>query len=116
MTQQAVTRQRCGACGGELCSLLDENGALSREFLTARGSCCTNGCRNCPYDKPQSITGQAVVCATKKTCERCAATFECRSAACWCHEVRLSPATLKWLERQYEDCLCPDCLKSFSAC
>ena len=27
----------------------DENGALTREFLLRRGSCCQNGCRNCPY-------------------------------------------------------------------
>jgi hypothetical protein len=30
--------------------IFDEDGALSREFLLARGFCCGNGCRNCPYD------------------------------------------------------------------
>ena len=26
-----------------------ENEPLSREFLLARGSCCHNNCKNCPY-------------------------------------------------------------------
>jgi hypothetical protein len=29
--------------------IFDEDGALSRAFLIARGYCCGNGCRNCPY-------------------------------------------------------------------
>jgi hypothetical protein len=27
----------------------DADGALSREFLLARGHCCSERCRNCPY-------------------------------------------------------------------
>jgi len=30
--------------------IFDENGALTREFLLKRGTCCGNKCRNCPYD------------------------------------------------------------------
>ncbi|MFN2474867.1 MAG: DUF5522 domain-containing protein [Chthoniobacterales bacterium] len=30
-------------------SQFDADGALSREFLVARGFCCREGCRNCPY-------------------------------------------------------------------
>lgn len=30
-------------------SPFDPDGALSRRFLLARGHCCENGCRNCPY-------------------------------------------------------------------
>jgi hypothetical protein len=30
-------------------NIFDENGALSASFLLARGFCCGNGCRNCPY-------------------------------------------------------------------
>ena len=33
--------------------IFDENGALSRGFLLARGYCCGNGCRNCPYEPRQ---------------------------------------------------------------
>lgn len=36
--------------------LFDADGALSREYLLHRGTCCENGCRNCPYGfrKPAS--------------------------------------------------------------
>ncbi len=29
--------------------IFDENGALTARFLLARGFCCANGCKNCPY-------------------------------------------------------------------
>jgi hypothetical protein len=29
--------------------LFDPEGALTREYLLWRGTCCQNGCRNCPY-------------------------------------------------------------------
>ncbi|HZU13487.1 MAG TPA: DUF5522 domain-containing protein [Chloroflexota bacterium] len=29
--------------------IFDEDGALTTAFLIARGYCCGNGCRNCPY-------------------------------------------------------------------
>jgi uncharacterized protein (TIGR00290 family) len=31
-------------------STFDADGALSREFLLHRGTCCGNRCRNCPYE------------------------------------------------------------------
>ncbi len=31
-------------------ALFDVDGALTREYLLARGHCCGNRCRNCPYD------------------------------------------------------------------
>jgi hypothetical protein len=33
--------------------LFDADGALSREYLLHRGTCCGNGCRNCPYGGPR---------------------------------------------------------------
>jgi hypothetical protein len=30
--------------------IFDADGALTAEFLLARGYCCANGCRNCPYE------------------------------------------------------------------
>ncbi|HEX6506290.1 MAG TPA: DUF5522 domain-containing protein [Chloroflexota bacterium] len=30
--------------------IFDEDGALTAQFLLARGYCCGNGCRNCPYE------------------------------------------------------------------
>jgi len=32
----------------------DGDGALTREFLLRRGSCCQNSCRNCPYSSSSS--------------------------------------------------------------
>ncbi len=29
--------------------IFDPDGALTASFLLARGYCCANGCRNCPY-------------------------------------------------------------------
>jgi Family of unknown function (DUF5522) len=29
--------------------IFDDDGALTASFLLARGYCCGNGCRNCPY-------------------------------------------------------------------
>ena len=114
VTCTALTGEACAACDCELLPLLDSDGAISREFLTARGSCCNNGCRNCPYDKGGTTTGQCVACTTRKTCQRCKACFECRSGDCWCDNVRLRPATLKWLMRSYDGCLCPSCLAEFA--
>lgn len=28
----------------------DAQGALTRDYLLRRGTCCGNGCRHCPYD------------------------------------------------------------------
>lgn len=114
-TQQAVTRQICGACGGELLPFLDENGAISRAFLIARETCCGNGCRNCPYEKVNATAHESVSRATEKTCPRCDELFECRSGACWCENVRLCPSALEQLDRNFIGCLCPACRLSFQA-
>jgi len=39
----------CEKCGVGLQRIVDELGALSREYLMARHVCCENFCRNCPY-------------------------------------------------------------------
>jgi Cysteine-rich CWC len=62
------------------------------------------------------MSDQGAVCTIEKICQRCAATFECRSSGCWCNNVRLSAAKLKWLEKHYENCLCPACLASIESC
>ena len=49
ITVHAASGEKCKACGAKLFPLLDEGGALSRDFLVARRSCCDSGCRNCPY-------------------------------------------------------------------
>jgi hypothetical protein len=114
VTRQTATREVCEGCASELLPLLDENGAISRDFLVARGTCCSNGCQNCPYEKVTSSGGQCAGNSRAKSCQRCGADFECWSGGCWCNNLRLSSATLKWLERSYDDCLCPLCLAEFS--
>jgi hypothetical protein len=111
--RQTASREMCRRCNGELLPLLDENGAISRSFLAARGSCCDTGCRNCPYENSEANDDAASSTQTKK-CERCNASFECRSGNCWCDNVQLAPATLQWLGRNYVGCLCPACLEKFS--
>ena len=115
IAQQTVSGQLCGICGGELLPFLDGRGAIAREFLLARGSCCSSGCRNCPYERTQSVSDQAIPSTTEKICPRCAATFQCRSGGCWCSDVCLGPIKIEWLKQHYENCLCPACLASIES-
>jgi hypothetical protein len=96
-----------------LLPLLDDNGAISASFLIARGSCCDTGCRNCPYEKSDRGETPAGV-AQQKSCRRCGTRFDCCSGDCWCEDVQLTAATLKWLQRNYAGCLCPACLAEFA--
>ena len=52
--------------------------------------------------------------AQQKTCPACGAAFPCLPGACWCAALRLSPHTRQTLRRQYDNCLCPDCLLPLS--
>ena len=51
----------------------------------------------------------------EKTCSRCGASFTCQNEArgCWCEDLTLSPETLALLRQQFDNCLCPTCLKSY---
>jgi hypothetical protein len=49
MSMGSGASKKCAGCGATLLALLDEDGALTKEFLAARGSCCGSGCKNCPY-------------------------------------------------------------------
>jgi hypothetical protein len=53
----------------------------------------------------------------EKTCSKCAAPFTCQNEArgCWCEDLTLSAETLALLRQQYDNCLCPACLKSYEA-
>jgi hypothetical protein len=51
-----------------------------------------------------------------KQCSKCGETFNCGGLlGCWCSDVKLDPATLAALKERYDNCLCPSCLKTFSA-
>jgi len=48
-------------------------------------------------------------------CPRCGKEFHCsKSAKCWCYELDIPPETMENLQREYENCLCPECLKPYA--
>ncbi|OUX17165.1 MAG: hypothetical protein CBE11_00300 [Rickettsiales bacterium TMED251] len=51
----------------------------------------------------------------KKKCSKCRRTFECKSSniyLCWCNKIKISEITRSSIKKNYENCLCPKCLKS----
>ena len=52
----------------------------------------------------------------EKECAKCGVVFSCgvQEKSCWCKEVQLSRYTLKFLETNFEGCLCPACLQPFA--
>jgi Cysteine-rich CWC len=50
-----------------------------------------------------------------KICSKCNVTFSCGSPepGCWCESIHLTHETLQLLKEKYDNCLCPECLKSF---
>ncbi len=53
--------------------------------------------------------------AKDKQCSKCGETFGCGGIlGCWCRDVKLDTAALAALKAQYNDCLCPTCLKALS--
>jgi ribosomal protein L34E len=48
-----------------------------------------------------------------KTCQRCKTIFECKAGSvtqCQCYEVQLSAEEHNYIEKNYTDCLCKNCL------
>ena len=47
-----------------------------------------------------------------KVCERCQKQFSCeaQTGACWCMDFTRA----KDIPKEFQDCLCPDCLREFS--
>jgi ribosomal protein L34E len=115
VTRQTLSGEMCHACDSELLPFLDEHGAISREFLAARGNCCSSGCRNCPYPAGDQTNTRQPASFEHKSCQRCGSGFDCLSENCWCGKLQLAPKTLEWLERNYAGCLCPACLAEFTA-
>jgi len=51
-----------------------------------------------------------------ETCPRCGAKFDCgKSGKCWCFEVDVPPAILEKIDKEYNSCLCPDCLNELAS-
>jgi hypothetical protein len=52
----------------------------------------------------------------QETCPRCGKTFRCsKSGRCWCFELALPPDMLDEIEKSYDRCLCPECLKEYAS-
>ncbi len=50
-----------------------------------------------------------------ETCPRCGASFTCsKSGKCWCFEVSVPDSVRDEIEKVYDRCLCPQCLKEVS--
>ena len=51
----------------------------------------------------------------QKVCPGCGKSFLCSpSGKCWCFEMYVSPIKLKFIEENFDSCLCPECLHKFS--
>lgn len=52
-----------------------------------------------------------------KTCAKCGVPFTCSNEqmGCWCENLYLDMKTLKLLKETYNNCLCPNCLNTFTS-
>jgi len=49
-------------------------------------------------------------------CPRCGSRFTCgKSGKCWCFSVDVPREVLEMIEKKYDTCLCPNCLKELAA-
>ncbi|MBI3234554.1 MAG: cysteine-rich CWC family protein [Bacteroidetes bacterium] len=54
----------------------------------------------------------------KKVCQRCKAHFECKVGSiqlCQCSTIVLSEEERNFIQHQFDDCLCIDCIKALKA-
>jgi hypothetical protein len=51
------------------------------------------------------------------TCDSCGKEFSCGMSlkGCWCSEVKLTDETRAELKKRFSDCLCRECLVSYSS-
>ncbi len=52
-----------------------------------------------------------------KKCAKCFVEFECTNEqrGCWCEGLQIAPENLQKLRENYDNCLCPQCLKEYAA-
>ncbi len=49
------------------------------------------------------------------TCPKCGSKFHCStSGKCWCVELYVPPEKMEQIRREFDSCLCPNCLKEYS--
>lgn len=51
-----------------------------------------------------------------KNCSKCNRLFacDCETTGCWCEDLYIDLDTLNKLKKQFDNCLCPTCLKEYS--
>ena len=61
----------------------------------------------------ESIENTAEKVFEKLICESCGKEFSCGAKVgdCWCFAVEVKAETLTDLRENFDNCLCPDCLK-----
>lgn len=48
-------------------------------------------------------------------CPKCGVEFHCStSSKCWCYEIDVPAETMEQIEKEYNGCLCPACLKAYA--
>jgi len=48
-------------------------------------------------------------------CPKCGASFYCStSSKCWCYEYDVPTEQMEKIEEEFQDCLCPKCLKAYA--
>jgi len=53
---------------------------------------------------------------TKKKCPKCGAAFECLGEEdCWCESYQILQKDFLIITQNYNDCLCPTCLKEYTS-
>ena len=53
---------------------------------------------------------------SEKKCSKCNVSFECgnEKPGCWCEDLFLEQETLTKLRKEYDNCLCSNCLKEYA--
>jgi hypothetical protein len=51
----------------------------------------------------------------QKRCSKCGFIFNCTNEqnGCWCEHIQLDTSTLDQLKNEFDNCLCPECLKAY---
>jgi hypothetical protein len=52
----------------------------------------------------------------QKNCSKCGTAFNCGNEmpGCWCENLQLDQKALDTLKNNFENCLCPECLKAYA--
>jgi hypothetical protein len=56
------------------------------------------------------------VASREKTCPKCGAGFQCLGEDdCWCESYQILQKDFLRITQNYNDCLCPECLKGYTS-